>query len=87
MDYIQILGLVSAFLTTSANVPQAYKVVRTKSTKSLSAMSFSMLFLGSVTWVVYGFLRDDIPVIVANGLSGSLHAIILFVKFTYRNKK
>ncbi|NBL64127.1 hypothetical protein GV828_02810 [Flavobacterium sp. NST-5] len=87
MDYIQLLGLAAAFLTTSANLPQAYKVVKTKSTKSLSAMSFMMLFLGSVTWVIYGIFRSDIPVIIANGLSGTLHAIILFVKFTRRNSK
>lgn len=87
MDYIQIIGLVAAFLTTAANVPQAYKVIKTKSTKSLSAISFSMLFLGSLTWVSYGILRNDIPVMLANGISGTLHGIILFVKFTSKHQK
>lgn len=87
MDYIQIIGLAAAFLTTAANVPQAYKVIKTKSTKSLSAISFSMLFLGSLTWVSYGILRNDIPVMLANGISGTLHGIILFVKFTSKHQK
>lgn len=86
MDYIQILGLAAAILTTGANLPQAYKVIKTKSTKSLSASSFLMLFLGSMTWVIYGFLREDFPVILANAISGCLHSIILYIKFTSKNK-
>ena len=87
MDYIQILGLVAAFLTTGANLPQTYKVIKTRSTKSLSALSFSMLFLGSITWVIYGIYRNDIPVMIANGLAGSLHGIILFMKLTAKGSK
>lgn len=86
MDYIQILGLIAAVLTTGANLPQAYKVIKTRSTKSLSAISFAMLFLGSITWVVYGIYRDDMPVILANSIAGSLHGIILSIKLASKNK-
>lgn len=87
MDYIQILGLLAAVLTTGANLPQAYKVIKTRSTKSLSAISFLMLLLGSITWVIYGIYRDDIPVILANSIAGSLHGIILFIKVTSKKQK
>ena len=87
MDYIQILGLIAATLTTGANLPQAYKAIKTRSTKSLSAVSFAMLFSGSVTWVIYGIFRNDIPVILANSISGSLHGIILFLKLTAKKEK
>jgi len=86
MDTIQILGLAAAVLTTGANFPQAFKVIKTKSTKSLSLASFLMLFCGSITWVVYGFYRDDIPVILANGIAGCLHGTILFIKITSKKK-
>ena len=86
MDLIQILGLSAAVLTTGANFPQTYKVIRTKSTKSLSLVSFLMLFLGSATWVVYGFYRDDLPVILANGIAGCLHGTILFMKIISKKK-
>ena len=87
MDIIQIMGLTAAVLTTGANFPQTYKVIKTKSTKSLSFSSFLMLFLGSVIWVIYGFLRDDIPVILANGIAGCLHATILIMKSISIHKK
>ena len=87
MDTIQILGLGAAALTTGANFPQTYKVIKSRSTKSLSTISFLMLFLGSITWVIYGFYRDDVPVILANGLAGILHGTILFMKVTVRKEK
>lgn len=87
MDYIQIIGLAAAVLTTGANFPQTYKVLKTRSTKSLSFISFLMLFLGSVTWVIYGFYRNDIPVILANGIAGCLHATILTMKVISLKKR
>lgn len=86
MDVIQLLGFLAAILTTGANFPQTYKVIKTKSTKSLSAISFIMLFCGSTIWVIYGFYRQDIPVIIANGIAGCLHGTIVFMKLNSKNK-
>lgn len=80
MDLVEVLGLAAAFLTTVANIPQAVKVVRTKSTKSLSARTYALLFIGLVVWVVYGFLEDDLPVILGNIVAGALAGLILFYK-------
>jgi MtN3 and saliva related transmembrane protein len=80
MNLIQILGLGAAVLTTAANIPQTIKVIRTGSTKSLSAATYAMLFLGMILWVIYGILREDIPIILANGIAGLLCGIILGMK-------
>ena len=80
MDLVQVLGLLAAFFTTVANVPQAIKVIKTRSTKSLSAATYAMLFTGMALWVVYGIIRDDLPIILANAIAGALCGIILFMK-------
>lgn len=80
MDYIQIIGLLAAVFTTAANIPQAIKVIRTRSTKSLSAPTYAMLFLGMALWVAYGIFHSDVPIILANSVAGSLCGIILFMK-------
>ncbi|MFL9842853.1 SemiSWEET family sugar transporter [Flavobacterium rhizosphaerae] len=80
MDYIEILGLVAAFFTTAANIPQTIKVLKTRSTKSLSSVTYSMLFTGMLLWVFYGIERDDVPIILANGIAAALCGIILVVK-------
>lgn len=80
MDATEALGLAAAFFTTVANIPQAVKVIRTRSTKSLSARTYALLFTGLVIWVVYGFLINDLPVILGNIVAATLCGIILFYK-------
>jgi len=77
---IQLLGLAAAVFTTAANIPQTIKVIKTKSTKSLSAATYAMLFVGMLLWVIYGVLREDVPIILANSIAGLLCGIILFMK-------
>jgi MtN3 and saliva related transmembrane protein len=45
---------------------------------------FLSLLIGIILWVVYGFLRDDWPIIITNGFSVLLNFIILFLKFKYQ---
>jgi len=54
MDWITILGLIAATLTTGSFIPQAVKVVQTKSTKDLSLGMFVILTAGIVLWLAYG---------------------------------
>jgi len=82
MDYIQIIGLTAAVLTTAANIPQTYKIVKTKSTKDISTVTYSMLIVGFVLWVAYGIMREDYPVLIANSISVLVCATILFLKFS-----
>ena len=89
MDTTQAIGLAAAVLTTAANIPQTIKVIKTRSTKSLSAATYAMLFTGMALWVIYGIVRDDLPVILDNAVAGSLCGIILFMKLRagYRVRK
>lgn len=89
MDILQVMGFLAAVLTTAANIPQAIKVIKTRSTKSLSAATYAMLFAGMVLWVLYGIFRKDLPIILANAIAGALCGIILFMKLwaKYFNKE
>lgn len=87
MDYIQALGLLAAFFTTIANIPQTIKVIKTSSTKSLSAPTYIMLFIGMILWVVYGIIKNDLPIILANSISGALCGTILLMKLLPSKKE
>jgi MtN3 and saliva related transmembrane protein len=80
MDLTTIIGLVAAFLTTGAYVPQAVKTWRTRRTGDLSLSMFSMVFLGTVGWLVYGILKDDLPIILANTITLGTSFVILYFK-------
>ena len=82
MDAITILGFSAALFTTISNIPQALKIVRTRETKGVSTMSYSVLLTGLTLWVIYGFTREDWPIIVSNTISALICAIVLFLKLT-----
>lgn len=81
----QIIGFFAAALTTISFLPQAIKTWKTKSTDDLSPFMFIMFFIGIAGWLWYGFLRDDLPMILANTVTIFLSGIILF--FILRRKK
>lgn len=78
-----ILGLLAAFLTTFAFLPQSIKTIRTKHTKDLSFTMLIMIDAGLVCWLSYGILISSIPVIAANTVSIVLITIILIMKIRY----
>ena len=87
MDWIKILGIAAAILTTAANVPQAIKIIRTRSTESISTLTYILLFTGLVLWLIYGIIRDDLPIILANSVSALLAGIILVLKIIGKKKE
>lgn len=84
MDYIEILGLVAATLTTAAFVPQVYKTWQEKSTKDISLTMYLVMFVGVMLWGIYGMLIESFPVTLANALTALLLFIMLVLKLRYR---
>ncbi|GAA4273445.1 SemiSWEET transporter [Aquimarina gracilis] len=81
---IEILGLVAAVLTTAAFLPQVYKTWKTKSTESLSLTMLLTFVLGVLCWLIYGFLIDSLPIILANFVTAISGFILLYFKFRYK---
>ncbi len=75
---IEIVGFASAVLTTSAFLPQAIKTWRTKSTNDLSPLMFGLFCFGIIGWLIYGILRSDLPMILANSVTIFLAGIIMY---------
>ena len=80
MDPIDMLGYAAAFLTTAAFVPQVVRVWRTRSTEDISFLTFAALVTGIVGWLVYGVVREEPPIILANGATLVLAGTILVFK-------
>lgn len=84
MDYIEILGLVAATLTTAAFVPQVYKTWKEKSTKDISLSMYTVLLTGVLLWVVYGVFIESMPIIFANTITAVLLLFMLLMKIKYK---
>ncbi|MBY0279860.1 SemiSWEET transporter [Candidatus Binatia bacterium] len=83
MDGLTVLGLVAATLTTCSFVPQLTRVIRTRSAEDLSYGMFGAFSVGVLLWLVYGLLRDDLPVIASNAVTLALSVTILVLKIRY----
>ena len=84
MKITTLLGLIAATLTTLSFVPQVVKTWKMKETRDISLSMFVMLAIGIVLWTVYGFIIQDLPVILANCVSFILTAIIILFKVRYK---
>ncbi|KZB53776.1 hypothetical protein TH44_20540 [Thalassospira xiamenensis] len=83
MSFETALGLLAGSLTTIAFLPQVIRTWRTRSTADISLVMFLILCTGIALWLVYGLIRGDWPVIIANGFTLVLASTILFFKLRH----
>ncbi|HEU5290763.1 MAG TPA: SemiSWEET transporter [Cyclobacteriaceae bacterium] len=85
MNTVSLLGLVAGAFTTIAFLPQVIKTWRTRSARDLSLGMFSIFTLGVAMWLAYGFLINDLPVILANIVTLVLASTLLFFKLRWKH--
>jgi MtN3 and saliva related transmembrane protein len=81
---LKYIGFFAAFCTTIAFFPQAVKVWKTKSTKDISLYMFVIFTLGVFSWLIYGIIISDLPIILANAITLILSLFILICKLKYK---
>ncbi len=78
-----ILGYISATLTTIAFLPQIIKTVQTKSAKDVSMGMFVLFTIGVFLWIIYGILTKTYPVLIANAVIFCLALAQIILKIKY----
>ena len=79
-----ILGIVAGTLCTISFLPQVVRILRTKQTKDLSLVTFSIFALGVLCWLIYGIVIQEMPIILANTATLILVILIIVMKIKYR---
>lgn len=80
----EVVGYIAAFFTTFSFAPQALLTLRTRDTSALSLGMYSMFVTGVAIWLVYGALKTDWIIVMANGLTLMLAMPILGMKIYNR---
>ncbi len=78
------VGLIAGALTSMAAVPQLLRTLRTRHVRDISVWQPLLLFAGVFLWIVYGFLIDDVPLILANLIPLVCNGWLAVLKFRYR---
>lgn len=85
IEISQIIGIAAGAFTASSMLPQVIKIVKKKEASQVSVTMMLILIVGVSLWVVYGIMKDDIPIIATNVFSFLVNCVLVFFKFRYRN--
>jgi MtN3 and saliva related transmembrane protein len=81
IDYLGLLGVVTGSLTF---VPQVYKAWISKSVGDLSIWTVLILISNVSIWLVYGIVKDDFAMELANSIILALAFVMLYFKLTFK---
>ncbi len=79
-DPLWWVGAAAAVLTSLSYVPQVRIAWPRGSTKDLSLHMLIVLTAGLLLWTVYGMMKSDYVIVVANGVGATLAASVLVFK-------
>lgn len=84
MDWIEIVGLFGALLSSITFIPQVYKAWQSKSVGDLSLNMMLIVFTSTLVWLAYGIALDLWPVIIANSIICFLSMLLIYFKFSFK---
>ncbi|HNZ81356.1 MAG: hypothetical protein KBB20_02970 [Bacteroidales bacterium] len=77
---VELIGLAAAMFSTVNQMPQAWKIIRSKDTGSISLYTYSLLWIAVTLWLIYGIVIRDKPLIISNIISIVPITYIYFIK-------
>ncbi|WP_339042258.1 SemiSWEET family sugar transporter [Spiroplasma endosymbiont of Apeira syringaria] len=86
---IDIIGYIGAFFISVAFLPQTIKLIKTKNTKGLSLISYSIYQIVLTSFIIYASLIKNIPLLAANAFGTVINIILLTLiiyNLYYNNK-
>lgn len=86
MEITQWIGIIAGVLTASSMLPQLFKVIKNKEAEDISLLMLVVLMSGIALWIVYGWFRDDWPIIITNSFSLLVNITLTFFRVKYRNR-
>ena len=86
MDWTQIIGLAAGICTACSLLPQIFKTLKEKKAEDVSLAMLFVLQAGLILWIIYGFKRNDIPIIATNCFSLLVNITMVILRIKYKNK-
>ncbi|MEP6948699.1 MAG: SemiSWEET transporter [Ginsengibacter sp.] len=79
-----MVGILAGVFTAIAMIPQLIKTFKKKKSEEISVFMLIILNLGIATWIYYGILRKDDPIIFTNAFSLMVNFTLLMLHFKYK---
>ncbi len=82
-----LIGGMAAVLTTFSFLPQFIRLLKTKEIRGLSPHTLLQLATGLFLWTVYGVLRKDVVIILANFIAFAIMLSTIIIYFIIKSYK
>jgi MtN3 and saliva related transmembrane protein len=83
VDIFTWLGFIAGAVTSIGFIPQLVRGFKTKHLEDVSYWMPLVLATGMSLWLIYGFFRQDIAIVVANSLGVTCSILLLIMKKWY----
>lgn len=80
------IGVFAGICTAISLLPQLVKIIREKKANAISYGMLTILMLGLIGWIVYGFLKSDCPIIATNSISLVFNILIVIFTIKYKHR-
>ncbi len=89
MTFLSVLVTISGTIMGFSFFPQAYRIFKRRSAEDISILTYLVLLIGAIIWIVYGIEIKDSPLIIANsaGVLNILLVVIGCILYKKDNKK
>jgi MtN3 and saliva related transmembrane protein len=85
-DVFTLLGFTAGIVTSIGFVPQLIRGYRTKKLYDISYWMPLVLACGMLLWLLYGFIRSDIAIILANSFGVFCNFLLISMKLRYSQR-
>jgi MtN3 and saliva related transmembrane protein len=83
VDMFTWLGVAAGVITSLGFIPQLFRGYKTKRLDDISYWMPLVLAFGMSLWLMYGILRDDFAIIIANTFGAMCNLLLILMKKIY----
>jgi MtN3 and saliva related transmembrane protein len=87
VEIVTIIGSLAAIASTTSFAPQAWKIVKERRARDISARMYALSVVAFSLWLTYGVLKREWPIIVPNFLCLMMSAFILLMRLLPRPQR
>lgn len=82
----EIIGIGAGTLTAISLIPQTVKLIKEKKAKDISLFYLVILLAGLAMWIWYGWVKNDLPILVTNIFSMIVNITTLVLGIRYKKR-
>ena len=82
-----LFGYLAVLFTITSFIPQVWQSIRTQSVEDLSLWTLIIFVCSSSSWLTYGILIKDLPIIITNAIVFILQLALLVLKLKHNGPR